>query len=133
MTTIKNLFLTLGLIFSTQAMAHEPLLSGEFFTVTQGDDVEGSVKIVENERKERFVVLGADFMSARGPDLFVILHEQVIPTSYARGNFVNLGELKKFKGKQYYKIPANVNLDDFKAVVIWCQKFDVTFGSAELK
>lgn len=41
--------------------------------------------------------------------------------------------LKKNKGKQSYKIPANLNADDYDTVVLWCRKFSVPLGFAKIK
>jgi hypothetical protein len=45
--------------------------------------------------------------------------------------FTDLGALKNIKGTQSYIIPAGVNTKG-ASVVIWCDKFDVAFGSAAL-
>jgi len=41
--------------------------------------------------------------------------------------------LKKNNGKQTYKIPSNLNADDYDTVVIWCRKFSVPLGYAKIK
>jgi Electron transfer DM13 len=78
--------------------------------------------------------------SSSGPDLVVILHrsDNVIgstkPPSYSlkKGDYVILGRLQKFSGAQSYTIPKNINLADYKSAVIWCRKFNATFGAAKL-
>jgi hypothetical protein len=45
---------------------------------------------------------------------------------------VSLGDLKGNKGNQNYPIPADVDLADYTAVSIWCERFAVSFGAAEL-
>jgi hypothetical protein len=72
--------------------------------------------------------------------LVVILHrsDNVIgstkPPSYSlkKGDYVVLGRLQKFSGAQSYAIPKNINLADYKSAVIWCRKFNATFGAAKL-
>ena len=49
------------------------------------------------------------------------------------GRYVSLGSLKGNHGNQNYRIPAEVKLENFRSVVIWCDRFNVSFGSAELK
>lgn len=79
--------------------------------------------------------------SEMGPDLVVILHrsENVIgstkPPSYPlkKGDYIVLAPLKKFSGAQTYTIPNNIKLANYKSVVIWCRKFNATFGAATLK
>jgi hypothetical protein len=46
---------------------------------------------------------------------------------------VNLGRLKGNQGNQNYRIPADVDLSRYTSVSIWCDRFNVSFGAAELK
>lgn len=48
------------------------------------------------------------------------------------GKHVSLGKLKGNKGDQNYAIPEGLNLSDYSSVTIWCDRFDVSFGAAEL-
>ena len=73
-----------------------------------------------------------------GPDLVVVLHRSnnvlgsTKPPSYPlkEGEYIVLAPLQKFNGTQSYAIPSNVNLKDFQSAVIWCRKFNATFGAA---
>jgi hypothetical protein len=78
--------------------------------------------------------LADDFRTGRGPDLFVLLHNEAVPNSYTTttNDYINLGRLEKFRGAQRYEISADADLSDFESVVIWCRQFDVTFGYAPL-
>ncbi len=46
---------------------------------------------------------------------------------------VELGRLTQFSGMVKYTIPENVNPDDYNSVLIWCKKFSVEIGHADLK
>ena len=79
-----------------------------------------------------------DFKTSNGPDVRVYLvkgthanNSDFIKAGPA--NFVDLGALKGNVGNQNYSIPANVNLDDYKSVSIWCRRFAVDFGAASLQ
>ena len=48
------------------------------------------------------------------------------------GAWVDLGALKGNVGSQNYAIPADVDLAQLTSVSIWCDRFDVSFGAAEL-
>lgn len=48
------------------------------------------------------------------------------------GAYVNLGALKGNVGNQNYVIPADADLTTLTAVSIWCARFHVSFGAAEL-
>lgn len=46
---------------------------------------------------------------------------------------IELGKLKGNLGDQNYDVPAAVDLDKYRAVTIWCQRFGVNFGTAPLQ
>ncbi|MYJ37036.1 MAG: DM13 domain-containing protein, partial [Acidimicrobiaceae bacterium] len=75
-----------------------------------------------------------DFRTDNGPDLNVYL--SAAPTDAPAGqfddDFVDLGDLKGNVGSQNYEIPAGLDLDHYSTVAIWCVRFGVVFGVAEL-
>lgn len=76
------------------------------------------------------------FETSNGPDLHVWLSDRAAGGSwfkYDEGNRIELGELKANKGNHNYAIPADADLGDIKSVVIWCKRFQVSFGSAALE
>ncbi|MFZ4826107.1 MAG: DM13 domain-containing protein [Phototrophicaceae bacterium] len=76
-----------------------------------------------------------NFATSNGPDLHVLLIANV-PTGIAdpvQEGYVDLGKLKGNIGNQNYDIPSEVNLEDYKAVVIYCVPFRVNFTVAELE
>jgi hypothetical protein len=48
------------------------------------------------------------------------------------GEYVSLGKLKGNKGSQNYTLPDGIDLARYTSVSIWCDRFDVSFGAAEL-
>lgn len=48
------------------------------------------------------------------------------------GKYVSLGKLKGNKGSQNYTVPDEVDPSRYISVSIWCDRFDVSFGAAEL-
>lgn len=76
-----------------------------------------------------------DFEVDNGPELHVYLFpNDPVSTSIGvdiPGSF-DLGHLKGNIGDQNYEIPADLDLAQFKSVVIWCQPFKVTFIAAPL-
>ena len=68
-----------------------------------------------------------------GPDLHVWISNQ--PSggawgSYDDDRYIRLGPLKATNGNQNYPIPAGADLRGMTTVVIWCDRFDVAFGTA---
>ena len=52
--------------------------------------------------------------------------------SVARSSHIDLGGLKGNIGDQNYAVPRSAGRDGYRTVVIWCQRFSVTFGYAPL-
>ena len=73
-----------------------------------------------------------------GPDLKVWLSDAEVVAGRAGwhvfdvGAYRSLGSLKGNHGNQNYPVPADVKLGDFRSVVIWCDRFNVSFGAAPL-
>ena len=107
--------------------------SGSFVTVEQDHPTNGIAKIVKVNGK-RYLEFDKAFTTARGPKVRVVLHRKNnVPVKIKSENYVTISRLKGFDGAQRYEIPANLDLDDFKSVAIWCEKFNVTFGYASLQ
>ena len=78
------------------------------------------------------------FKTSNGPNLHVLLiaatdaqdNDNFIKTGIER---VNLGSLKGNEGDQNYAIPRGTDLSKYKAVSIFCERFDVNFGAAPLE
>ncbi|MEU3625838.1 electron transporter [Amycolatopsis coloradensis] len=76
--------------------------------------------------------------TSNGPDLRVWLTDApVVPGKdgwfvFDDGAHVSAGKLKGNKGSQNYTLPAGTDLARYSSVTIWCDRFDVSFGAAEL-
>lgn len=76
--------------------------------------------------------------TSSGPDLRVWLTDAPVKEGKAGwhvfddGTYVSLGKLKGNKGDQNYAVPAEADLDNLTSVTVWCDRFDVSFGAAEL-
>jgi hypothetical protein len=77
-----------------------------------------------------------DFSTSDGPDVHVWLTDQPAGGHdwgrYDDGRHVPLGLLKGTDGNQNYRLPDGSDLDGLTSVVIWCDRFNVAFGSAAL-
>ena len=92
----------------------------------------GTARIVE-KNGQRLLEFDGAFDTARGPAVEVVLYRgSSVPVSLAEGDYISIGDLKSFEGSQGYRLPADINLDDYGAVAIWCEEFNVTFGYAAL-
>jgi hypothetical protein len=94
----------------------------------------GTASVIRLADGSRIVRL-TDFDTSDGPDVHVILSDQPAGSSdhaVDKGRYVKLGKLKGTRGNQNYPIPAGADLTQFASVVIWCDRFNATFGSADL-
>jgi hypothetical protein len=114
----------------------EELASGTFLSHEHATS--GTVRLLRLPDGSRVVRLeGLDTSS--GPDLRVWLSDQPVVdgpsgwTVFDDGAYADLGSLKGNKGNQNYVVPADVDLDALTSVSIWCARFKVSFGAAELR
>ena len=121
----------------TQEETQAPVVAeGTFIHANPRDPIhwgKGSVGVYRT-----MIYLKPDFEVGPGPDYRVLL----VPKSGIKTNAdvrevlaksVDLGQIQAFKGGQRYAIPANVNLADYKSVVIWCRQFGALISPADLK
>ena len=103
----------------------QTIFSGNFEdNVINGYDVVGEALVLNDGTEQRFLRLEG-FNTPNGPDLKVYLRAD-------NGDFVSLGDLAGNIGDQNYEIPPEVDLTVFNSVDIWCERFSVGFGLANL-
>jgi hypothetical protein len=106
--------------------------------------LEGSFKTFEHATTGRAIIVDTggrrvlrfeSFRTSNGPDVVVYLSaaypKSVGDDAIAR-DFVDLGSLKGNVGDQNYEIPAGTDLTKYSNVVVWCRRFKVSFGAAQL-
>lgn len=111
------------------------LASGEL--ISHEHPTSGTVRFVRLADGSHVVRLeGLD--TSNGPDLHVWLTDAPVKEGRAGwhvfddGAYVSLGKLKGNKGSQNYTVPEDVDPSRYTSVSIWCDRFDVSFGAAEL-
>lgn len=75
-----------------------------------------------------------DLTTSAGPDVRVYLSTRdadAVKAGLGDGA-VELGKLKGNLGNQNYTVPAATDLSAFRSAVIWCERFSVSFGAADL-
>jgi hypothetical protein len=109
--------------------------AGEFVAV---DHAATGRAYIEAVGTETYLVFDQGFSTNAGPDLKVILYNGEattagdIPEQIAEGSYVELAPIQSFSGAQRYLIPAEIDINDYWAVSIWCRAFNVTFSYAAL-
>ena len=111
------------------------LADGRF--IPHEHDTTGTVQVVRAASGRRVLAV-KDLDTSNGPDLRVWLTDrEVIPGRagwhvFDDGRDLELGKLKGNQGNQVYAIPESADLSDYRSVTIWCRRFAVSFGAAEL-
>ncbi|MFG1812833.1 DM13 domain-containing protein [Kribbella sp. NPDC049174] len=114
----------------------EVLLTGKL--ITHEHETEGTVAVLRLADGSRVLRL-ENLDTSDGPDLKVWLSDAAVVAGrdgwhvFDDGKYRSLGSLKGNHGNQNYAIPSTVKLDDFRSVAIWCDRFNVSFGAAELR
>jgi hypothetical protein len=115
----------------------EPVVLSAGSFISHEHTTTGTVQILELADGTRVLRI-ENLDTSNGPDLKVWLTDAPVIEGRAGwgvfddGNWVDLGPLKGNQGSQNYEIPADVDLDAFSSVSIWCDRFNVSFGAAEL-
>ena len=107
------------------------LVEGAF--IDRSHPTEGVAVVLNDGTQQRFLRF-EDFATDNGPDLNVYLSSAPADASAGEfdDDFVDLGDLRGNIGAQNYEIPTDVDLSHHSTVVIWCVRFSVAFGAAEL-
>jgi hypothetical protein len=104
---------------------------------THAHETSGSAKLVRLA-DGRVQLLLENLATSDGPDLRVWLTDQSVLSGrsgwsvFDDGRYVEVGTLKANKGNQIYDVPSDTSLDGLISVTIWCKRFSVSFGAAEL-
>ena len=111
------------------------LASGEL--ISHEHATSGTVKLVRLADGSHVVRL-ENLDTSNGPDLRVWLTDAQVKQGQAGwhvfddGKYVSLGKLKGNRGSQNYALPRDVDPSSYSSVTIWCDRFDVSFGAAQL-
>ena len=114
----------------------EVLAKGKF--ITHEHPTTGSVKILKYSDGSRILRI-ENLKTSNGPKLEVWLTDAPVIEGldgwrvFDDGKFINLGALKGNIGSQNYSIPSEIELDDYSSISIWCERFSVSFGAADLR
>jgi hypothetical protein len=109
------------------------MASGMFIHADPRDPVHhGRGRVIVSDRS---VFLESDFEVGPGPAFRVYLSERPMvrrSSDVKEAPFVDLGQLRAFKGSQRYALPDGVDLSKYRSVVIWCAQFSVLISPADL-
>lgn len=92
---------------------------------TKGHPASGTVRIIEADNKN--YVRYENFKTINGPDIYVYLAKDLDAKEY-----INLGKVKATEGNINYEIPNDINIAEYRYVMVWCKIFGVLFNYADL-
>jgi hypothetical protein len=112
----------------------QPLYTG--LLVGRAHPTSGRASIYQTPDGKRDLRL-TDFMTSNGPDVHVVLAQSTdhdLGQDLVKGELhsVELGRLKANQGDQNYDLPDSADLNQYDAVVIYCERFHAVFGVAKL-
>src|SRR6266851_432407 len=116
----------------TPASAPATVLAGQFHKGAH--DTSGMATIYQLGDGKRILRL-TNFKTSNGPDVHVYLvaaNDATDNDTVKKAGFLDLGSIKGNEGDQNYDLPSNADLSKDHAVMIWCARFNVNFGTAPL-
>jgi len=114
-----------------------PVLLSRGELISHEHPTHGTVSVVRQPDGGLLLAI-AHLDTSNGPDVHVWLTDAPVrPGSdgwhvFDDGAHVSLGTLKGNLGDQVYRIPSDVDLSRLTSVSIWCARFNVSFGAAQL-
>jgi Electron transfer DM13 len=92
---------------------------------------------IYKEADGQLVLRLTNFKTSNGPDVHVVLiaaNDAADDANFLKSGTekVELGLLKGNEGDQNYNIPAGTDLNKFRTVSIYCERFNANFGAAPL-
>jgi electron transfer DM13 len=139
---VAGLALSFG--FLASVYAKPPVAAGTTATTLYTGTFHGKVHhtsgraTIYQESDGKQILRLTNFQTSNGPDVHVVLI--AVKDASDDANFlksgterVELGKLKGNQGDQNYEIPAGTDLNKFRAVSIYCERFNANFGTAPLE
>jgi hypothetical protein len=119
---------------TASASSEQPatLFAGQFHSVAHETKGQAAILQIPDGRKTLRLT---GFETSNGPDVrvFLVAAADVADSDTVKtAGHVELGVLKGNIGDQNYDVPADVDLNKYRAVTIWCNRFGVNFGTAPL-
>jgi Electron transfer DM13 len=100
---------------------------GTFVDLGTGHALAGTAAFNSNNANE-YILRFENFSVVNGPDVNVYLSK----TAEFK-DVIDLGDLKGTQGSINYELASTINPREYKFVLIWCVKYAVLFGYAEVK
>ncbi|WP_328452862.1 DM13 domain-containing protein [Amycolatopsis sp. NBC_00438] len=125
---------------TSSAPASQPAAPAEVATgtlISHEHQTTGTVRVLR-AADGSFLLRLEDLATSSGPDVHVWLTDAPVRPGkdgwdvFDDGKYLDAGKLKGNKGNQNYSLPAGTDLAGYTSVSLWCDRFNVSFGAAEL-
>ena len=119
-------------VAQAQGSSPRPIVEGKFRGIAH--ETRGTATIFQVAEGKRVLRL-TNFETSNGPDVRVFLvaaPDASDNDTVKNAGYIELGKLKGNIGDQNYDVPAGTDLNKYRAVTIWCNRFSVNFGTAPL-
>lgn len=116
----------------------QPVVLAQGELISHEHATSGIVQLIELPNGERIIRL-ENLSTSNGPQLKVWVTDAPVIEGvdgwwvFDDGRYVDLGDLKGNQGSSNYPVPADADLTGLTSVSIWCDRFNVSFGAAELQ
>ncbi len=134
---MKNTIIIFSLFMAgITSLTGQNLHNGEWESDSFFISFEGSWKIEKIDGKT-YVVMGEDFKTKKAPDLKIYLSKlnyKDIDADNASNSdtSVFVAQLDSYKGSKKYLVPSNINISDYKTILVHCKKYAKYWGGSPL-
>lgn len=106
------------------------LKKGSFRSIAHETTGEASIYELADGKK---VLRLENLVSSDGPDVKVVITTIKDATEgWEKSHYFKISDSKATHGNINYEIPDNINLEDMGSIVLWCERFNESFGAATL-
>jgi hypothetical protein len=119
-------------VAQAQSSVPQAIAEGNFKSIAH--ETKGVATIYQQPDGKR-VLRFTGFETSNGPDVRVLLvaaPDASDNDTVKNAGYIEVAKLKGNVGDQNYDLPAGVDLNQYKAVTIWCNRFSVNFATAPL-
>jgi hypothetical protein len=107
------------------------LSQGHFRGVSHAGKGVATIYEINGKKVLRFT----EFEVSNGPDVQIYLvaaNDATDDATVTNAGFISLGPIKGNKGDQNYDVPADADINKYRAVTVWCKRFGKNFATAPL-
>ncbi len=135
---MKNILIAFSFfIAGIASLTGQNLYGGEWESDNFFISFEGSWSIEKIDGKT-YVVMGDDFKTKKAPDLKIYLStlnfkDVDADNANDSNTSVFVAQLDSYKGAKKYMIPSNINISNYKTILVHCVQYTKYWGGAPLK